>query len=114
MRAPHFRTLSCALALAESSTERGQQVSFSVPQIRALIYETTAQQGMVHFRDADARSHAVSATEVWEVAGYDDVLRTFGCWCGRPEGLVFAVSIVRPNGAWHIDIRSCSLPGRPG
>lgn len=112
MRVPHPQTLSRALAAAEALTERGQPLHLTAAQARALVYETSAQQGIVHFR-GDCPSHGVCATEVWDAAGYPDVQRIVGCWCGRGDGLTFALTVVRPNGDWNIDIRTPALPNRP-
>ncbi len=110
MRSPSPKTFSAAVAKAEAAAV-GASVDLSVVEARALIYETSASCGLVHFPSI-SKSHATPASDVWDVAGYSDVQRIIGAWCARPAGRVFAISVTRPNGGWHIDIITPALPAR--
>jgi hypothetical protein len=110
MRAPHPKTLAAAFAKAEATTITGSSF-FSAAEARALIYESTQAQGMVHY-NGPAASRAVDCDEVWHAAGYSDVCHRIGAWCNHPEGRVFSVSVMRPNGGWHLKIVTVALPTR--
>jgi hypothetical protein len=111
MRVPHPGTLTAALAKAATVKV---SAAVSAPQARALIYATTDQQGVAHFCGKSPSCtghpcHSVSATEIWEVAGFSDVTARFVKVHQLPEGPGIVLTIRRRNGDWVIAIRTTDL-----
>jgi hypothetical protein len=130
MRVPHPGTLTAALANA-ATVKVASAVSdpharalvaatvkvasaLSAPQARALIYETSEQQGVAHFCGKSPSCtghpcHSVSATEIWEVAGFRDVTARFVQIRQLADGPGIVLTIRRRNGDWNITIRTPAL-----